>query len=182
MIYHASFGVSQPDRVAAVLAEITRARALRAPSPPFPQDAWLLVSGDAQGSFLEILPATAVFDQKTPFGLRQRPAKIDPVASHVLVNTPLKIEDLRRIAQREDWPLQEVETGLFKIVKLWIEQQVLIEFLTDEETDRYVATFGSKGLPTLDEKLRQLETQLGAALAQKFSPQQLAESFGDPSP
>jgi hypothetical protein len=180
MIHHMSFGVSNPKRVAQVLAELTVATAMRAPTPPFPHGAWFVMAGDDRGSFLEILPATAVFDPDAPLGLKQRPANFSPASSHVLINTVKSSEEIEAIAKREGWRSQEVETGLFKIVKVWIDSTVLVELFADGEAQRYIEAFGAAGMATLDGKLRDLETRLAGALAQKLPPQVLAEAFGQP--
>lgn len=178
MIHHVSFGVRDPHRVAQVLAGLTQATAVRAPTPPFPHGAWLLVAGDAQGSFLEILPVTAVFDPNAPLGIRQRPATFEPVSAHVLISAAVGAEEIRAAAAREHWRAEEVETGLFKLVKLWIDGNVLVEFLAKGEADRYVETFGASGMASLDGKLRDLEAKLPAALSQKLPPEVLAEALG----
>ena len=181
MIHHVSFGVRDPHRVAQVLAELTGATAVRAPTPPFPYDSWLVVAGDAQGSFLEILPATSVFDPDAPLGIRQRPAMFEPVATHVLVSAAVSAEAIQAAAAHDGWRAEEVETGLFKIVKLWIDDNVLVEFLAKGEADRYVETFGPSGMTSLDGKLRDLEAKLAAALSQKLPPDVLAEALAPAS-
>ncbi len=178
MIHHVSFGVSDPHRVAHVLAGVTGATAVKAPTPPFPHGAWLVVAGDAQGSFLEILPAGFVFDPNAPLGLSQRPQAFEPAATHVLVSASVTSEEIVAVAAREGWRTQEVETGLFRIVKLWIDRTVLVEFLGRGEAGRYVEAFGASGLPSLDGKLRNLETELAGALAGKLPAEALQAALG----
>jgi hypothetical protein len=181
VIHHMSFGVHDTHRVAHVLAELLGATTVRAPTPPFPYGAWLVCAGDAFGTFLEIVPEATVFDPDAPLGVRQRPAKADVSSAHVLVSSPLPCEAIQTVASREGWRAQEVETGLFKIVKLWVEDRILVEFLAKGEAERYVDTFGVKGMPSLDGKLRDLEMSLAAALAAKMSPQMLADALGTPA-
>jgi hypothetical protein len=180
MIHHMSFGVSNPGRVAQVLAELTAAIAMRAPTPPFPHGAWFVLAGDDRGSFLEILPATAVFDPDAPLGLKQRPANFAPGSGHVLISTIKSSGEIEAIAKREGWRSQEVETGLFKIIKVWIDGTVLVELFAEGEAQRYIDAFGAPGMATLENKLRDLETTLGSALAEKLPPQVLAEALGNP--
>lgn len=160
MIHHMSFSVRDPERVARVLSELTGATAIRAPSPPFPPAAWFLVAGDHQGSMLELLPAGTVCDPSTPFGLRQGLAALKPVSAHVLISSTASKSQIEAVAVREGWQVQEVETGLFRIVKLWIDGVVLVELFAKGEADRYVANFGRGGLETLDGKLRHLENTI----------------------
>ncbi|MBP7243279.1 hypothetical protein [Amaricoccus sp.] len=181
MIHHVSFGVSDPMRVAQVLAELTDAAALRAPTPPFPHGAWFVLAGDDRGTFLEVLPATAVFDPDAPLGLRQRPASFAPGSGHVLVSTVKSGEEIEAIAQREGWRSQEVETGLFRIMKLWIDDTVLVELFAKGEEQRYIEAFGAPGMATLEDKLRDLEMKLAGELAQELPPQVLAGALGEPA-
>lgn len=178
IIHHLSFGVSNPKRVAHVLAELTGATPIRAPSPPFPHDAWFLLAGDDRGSFLEILPATTVLDPDAPLGLRQRSATFEPVSAHVLIGAAVSADEIAIVAEREGWRVQEVETGLFKVVKLWIDGTVLIELLARGEAARYVETFGEPGMATLDSKLRGLEAKMADVLSAQMTPEQLRTVLG----
>lgn len=182
MIHHMSFGVEDTHKVAHVLAELLGATAVRAPTPPFPHGAWLVCAGDALGSFLEIVPRATVFDPDAPLGVRQRPAKAEVGSAHVLVSSPLAAEVIQAVAAREGWRAQEVETGLFKIVKLWVEDVTLVEFLAKGEANRYVEAFGTAGMASLDGKLRAMEKELSVALSKKLSPEMLAEALGTPVP
>ena len=177
MIRHVSFGVRDPHRVALVLAELTHAAAVRAPTPPFPTGSRLVVFGDAQGSFLEVLPATSVFDPDAPLGIRQRPATLEMMSTHVLLSAAKSGDAIKSAALREGWRSQEVETGLFKLVKVWIDGNVLVEFLANDEADRYVEAFGPNAMASLDGRLRNLEAKLAAALSQKLPPDVLAEAL-----
>ncbi len=180
MIHHMSFGVSDPGRVAHALAELTGATAMRAPTPPFPHGAWFVLAGDDRGSLLEILPATTVLDPDAPLGLKQRPASFAPGSGHVLIGTVKSSEEIETIVKREGWRSQEVETGLFKIVKVWIDGTVLVELFAKGETQRYIEAFGAQGMATLEGKLRDLESKLAATLAQKLPPRLLTEALGEP--
>ena len=66
MIYHISFAVRRPEHVAKVLAELTGATPVRAPTPPFPADSWLLCHGDGNGSLIELLPWRSVLHPNEP--------------------------------------------------------------------------------------------------------------------
>lgn len=180
MIHHMSFGVQDTHHVAHVLAELLGARAVQAPTPPFPYGAWLVCAGDTHGTFLEIVPQTTVFDPDALLGVRQRPARADVGSAHVLVGSPHSAETIQAVAAREGWLAQEVETGLFRIVKLWVEGVILVELLAQGDAERYVETFGAAGVASLDGKLRALEKELSVVLSSKLSPEMLAEAIGTP--
>jgi hypothetical protein len=157
VIHHMSFAVHNPERVAGVLCELTGATAVRAPAPPFPRGAWFVVAGDDRGSMLELLPAGTVYEPSAPFGLRKMTPALQPVSAHVLISSIASKDEIEAVAEREGWQLQEVETGLFRIVKLWVDGVVLVELFAKGEAERYVANFGRPGLATLDGKFRELE-------------------------
>jgi hypothetical protein len=179
MIHHMSFGVADPARVAHVLAELTGATPIRAPSPPFPYGAWFLLAGDDRASLLEILPAATVLDPDAPLGLRQRPATFESVSAHVLIGAAVSGGEIAAVAEREGWRAQEVETGLFKVIKLWIDAVVLVELLAREEAARYVEAFGAAGAATIETKLRTLEANMLQVLRAQMTPEQIEAALGE---
>jgi hypothetical protein len=158
MLHHVSFNVRHPESVARALAAMIGAAAIRSPSPPFPAGSWFVCYGDNGGSFLEILPWGHVLDPDAPLGIAHDDGMRDRSGSHVLVSTPLDMESIQAAAAREGWRAEAVDARLFKVIKVWIENSVLIEFLTPEIAAGYVATFGPEGLATLDARLRTLES------------------------
>jgi hypothetical protein len=78
--------------------------------------------------------------------------------SHVLISTPRSLEAIQAVAARERWRCAMVDTRLFKVVKVWVENAMLIELLTPDMAPAYVAAFGTAGMSTLDAKLRELES------------------------
>jgi hypothetical protein len=119
-----------------------------------------------------------VFDPEAPLGIRQRPATFEPVSAHALIGARVSAQEIRAAAAREGWRAEEAETGLFRIIKLWIDGTVLVELLAKGEADRYVETFGPRGAAQLDGKLRNLEETLAAALSRRFPPKVLADALG----
>ncbi len=63
-------------------------------------------------------------------------------------------------------------------MRLWIDGNVLVEFLAKGETARYVDAFGAAGIASLGGTLRDLEAKLAVALSQTFTPDVLAEALG----
>ena len=157
MLHHVSFNVRRPAHVAQVLAEMLAATALRAPSPPFPPDSWFVLYGDAAGSFIEILPWGAVLTPDSRFGVSEDAQMRPHAGSHVLLATPHSEEKIRMLAQDQGWLAQLVDAHLFKVLKVWIDNETLVEFLTPEMRQAYVETFGRDGMASLDGKLRALE-------------------------
>ncbi|MER9411470.1 MULTISPECIES: hypothetical protein [unclassified Mesorhizobium] len=171
MLHHASFNARDPQAVASVLAEMLVATAVRAPSPPFPEGAWFVCLGDDFGSLIEILPCGTVLDQQAPLGIGFDPNMRLRSGSHVLLSTPNSTETIQGIAARMGWHSELIDARLFKVLKVWVEDETLVEFLTPEVAPLYRARFGWGGMATLDAKLRELESQMAAALAAKAANQ-----------
>ena len=165
MLHHASLNARNPRNVAETLAEMLETSAIRAPSPPFPVQSWFVCYGDAAGSLLEILPWGTVLDQNAPMGVGHDGEMRRHNGSHVLISTPRGIDAIQAIASREGWQCDLVDARLFQVVKVWIENAVLVEFLTPEIEASYRAAFGAAGIASLDSRLRELENSLLADIS-----------------
>jgi hypothetical protein len=165
MLHHMSFNAADPEDTARTLAEMLAATPVRAPTPPFPAGSWFVCAGDAQGCYLEIIPWAHVFDPEAPFGLGRDPAMRPHGGAHVLCATPLPVPEVQALAARRGWRSEVVDTGLFRILKVWTADGFLVEMLPPEFAASYRAAFDAEGLPHLDATLRRLETALAAHLA-----------------
>jgi hypothetical protein len=137
-----------------------------------------VVAGDDRGSLLEILPAATVFDPDAALGIRQRTAKFEPASTHVLVSSNATSDEIEAVAIREGWRAQRIDTGMFRIVKLWIDGTVLVEMFARGEAARYIETFGEAGIATLDGKLRDLESQMAGVIATRMTPEERDAALG----
>jgi hypothetical protein len=160
MIYHASFNALNPRRVAAALAELLGATAVRAPNPPFPNGAWFVCYGDAKGSLIEVLPWGIVLDPLMAGGMDHDDQMRNRSGSHMLVKTPLDAGTVLALAAREDWRARVASERGFKVIKLWIENSFLIEMMTPEMAKAYAGIYGARGMPLLEERLRFIEAAL----------------------
>ena len=161
MLHHVSFSVREPDRAAALVAELTCGRVVAAPSPPFPVETRFVLLGDAAGGMIELLPWGTIHspvENGLPNDHEMRPFS----ASHVLVSSPHSAETLVSVAQHQQLRATLIDAGLFKFVKVWIEDSFLLELLPAETASAYSDVFSAAGWSTVDERLRQLERQLRA--------------------
>lgn len=167
MIRHVSLGVSDPTHIAQVLADLTGGTAVMAPSPPFPVHSWFVLAGDDKGSSIELLPDSTAFDPDAPFGIANVQIEAGYSSHHILIDTVKSTEEIVAIAEREGWRCQEIETGLFKIVKIWIDGRRLVELFAAGEEKRYAEAFGRSGMKTVQHKLRTLEQDLSDAAVRR---------------
>jgi hypothetical protein len=158
MLHHVSFNARDPRAVAERLAELLCAVTVRAPTPPFPEGSWFVCVGDAQGSYLEVLPTQWVFDPQARGGLVKGEAAPRRTGFHVLLGTPRSRAEVEAIATAAGWRVELVRTPLFSLVKVWVDGAQLLEILPADLAAEYLATFGPAGLPGLDQRLRALES------------------------
>jgi len=141
MIHHISIAAKDPQHVAGVLAELWRGRAM--PFPPVAVGSWVAMAGDERNTLIEVYP----------FGCELRPAEgdadatavINPqasrfTASHAAVASPLDQAEIFAIAEREGWEAKyRKRGGLFGVIELWLENSTMIEVLTAEMQQEYLA-------------------------------------------
>lgn len=159
MLHHLSFSGRQPQFVAKGIARLLNCQALPAPCPPFPTGSWFVCLGDAAGTMLEVLPWGFVQDpaggaKALDAGMRER------TSTHILLQTPRSVDQIETIASEEGWHCTRASAGFFELTKVWVEDRFLVELMTAEQARSYTAIFGTEGLPTLDGKLRDLESSM----------------------
>jgi hypothetical protein len=141
MIFHLSIAAKNPQHVAGVIAELWRGRAL--PFPPVAVGSWVALAGDDRNSLIEVYP----------FGSELRPADGDAdamaqtnsrpsglTATHAAVASPLEEGEVFAIAEREGWQAKyRKRGGQFGVIELWLENATMIEVLTAEMQQEYLA-------------------------------------------
>ena len=152
MINHISIAVNEPERVANVLAEIWEGTVY--PFPPAP-NSFFVLANDGRGSAVEIIPAGTVLvpgeglpnESDLEAATEEYEAKfvqseLRPkyVATHLNINTKKSIEEIREIADREGWRVLVCNRGegLFQLIELWVENTLMLEVMTPEQTARYI--------------------------------------------
>lgn len=154
MINHISIAANEPEKVAAVLAELWGGIVI--PFPPAP-GSFMALANDGKGTGVEITPAGTVLvpgegmppeegfdvstkteDYEAKFVRTDSPARY--VATHLNISSPLNIEQIKAIGAREGWRTLVCNRGegLFSLVELWIEDTFMLEVMTPEQTARYV--------------------------------------------
>jgi hypothetical protein len=146
MLHHASFNAREPDKVGRVLAEMLGAVAIRAPTPPFPMNSWLVCFGDDRGSLIEVMPWGAVREPASAGGVGHDGGMRGYSGSHLLVTTAHSPAHVIAMAQREGWQAEPGSAGLFHFTKVWIENTFLFEIMTSEQASAYATTFKRRGL------------------------------------
>jgi hypothetical protein len=140
MIFHASIPAREPERVAAVIAEIWGGQSFR--FPPWP-GAWVAMAGDARGSMVEVYPHTLPIAPGTGDDMARPLPDTEPrpyTCFHLAIATERTVDEIRAIGAREGWRAVPCSRGgVFDVVELWIENGLMFEVLTPDMQDDYRA-------------------------------------------
>lgn len=140
MIHHISIAAQNPEHVAQVLAEVIKGRAV--PFPPNP-GSYMVAALDEYGSAIEvyplgaeILPGTAQEDS-CQFALNAHPSRF--TATHAAISVPSTQTEIGQIGAREGWRVVRCNRdSFFDVMEFWVENSLMIEFLTPEMAQQYL--------------------------------------------
>lgn len=140
MLFHASIPARNPENVARVIAELWGG--FHAPFPSFP-DSWMAIAGDDRGSIIETYPSDRVIcpgaEQASFVPGNSQSAQFS--AFHIAVASKLTPDEVFAIGEREGWRAVRCTRGhnFFDVIELWIEHTTMIEVLTEEMQQQYLA-------------------------------------------
>jgi hypothetical protein len=139
-IHHVSIPASDPEHVAAVLAEVFGTGQV----VPFPEHAgsFMALALDEAGTFVEVYPASTVLrpgEQEEQPVRFDRSTAADAHAFHVNLSVPTSEQDILRIAKREGWRAVRAWRHINHVVELWVENRLMIELMPPEFAKEYLA-------------------------------------------
>ena len=152
MIAHVSIPAIDPRSTALLLADVIDGDAFQFPVVP---GAWIAVARDNSGTAVEVYPRTmahhpgkGVADPAHQAGGPQTMPwedqifadgeQIRPSAFHFAITTTRNEEEILRAAERAGFRAIGCDRGgVFRVVEVWLEDTILVEVLTPEETKRY---------------------------------------------
>jgi len=127
-LLHMSIAAADPARAARVLAQALGGRALSFPPCP---GAWIAFTAADDGSAIEVYPGDARIERgpETIAFVADRPDSA-PSFAHLAIATPLAPEAVLEIGAAEGWTTRICNRGPFDCVEMWVENRILIEFLS----------------------------------------------------
>ena len=146
MIHHFSIAAENPQHTAAVLAEIMNGNVL-----PFASHSgsYMMLSPDKYGTGIEVYPLKIVIqpgegEQSCQFQETSHPNNF--TATHAAISVDSTQEQIEAIGHREGWRVIRCHRAFFDVMEFWVENRVMIEFLTPEMTDQYLKLTQSDNL------------------------------------
>ncbi|MBD2662955.1 hypothetical protein B6N60_00474 [Richelia sinica FACHB-800] len=139
MIHHISIAAGNPEHVSQVLAEVMDGKAF----PFFPHPgSYIVLPLDQYGTGIEIYPLNTELvpgegEEQCNFvdSIKSSPF----VATHAAVSVPTSREKIEEIGQREGWKVLYCNRdSVFDVIEFWIENRIMIEFLTPEMASKYL--------------------------------------------
>jgi len=154
MIAHISIPAADPKATAVFLAKLLDGKVF-----PFPvvEGAWIAVANDGSGTAIEVYPAEMAHhpgsgapdpghvpagpatlpweDQIFPDGNQLRPS-----AFHFALASPRSDAEVLALARAEGFRAVACDrAGVFRLIEVWLDNCLLVEVLSPQETERYAA-------------------------------------------
>ncbi|MDF5712153.1 MAG: hypothetical protein PUP90_31885 [Nostoc sp. S4] len=139
MIHHISIAVKNPKHVAQVLGEILKAQAV--PFPPNP-GSYMVLPFDEHGTGIELYPLGSQIepgegDEGAVFVHTAMSSRFTDI--HAAISVPTSQKEIEQIAVREGWRAVRCNRdSFFDVIEFWVENRLMIEFLTPEMASQYL--------------------------------------------
>jgi len=138
MIHHLSIAAENPQHTAEVLAEVMNGKVF-----PFPPNlgSYMMVSLDEYGTGIEVHPLQIVLqpgegEQNCQIKETSQPSNF--TATHAAISVDSTQEQIEAIGHREGWRVIRCRRAFFDVMEFWLENRVMIEFLTPEMKNQYL--------------------------------------------
>jgi catechol 2,3-dioxygenase-like lactoylglutathione lyase family enzyme len=139
MLHHLSIPARDPQRVATALAELLGGDVTEFGPVPGAFIAW---ARDETGTAIDCLPLgtelrPGVNDEEARFAAAEHPSPFG--ATHAALSVDRTEEEIQAVADREGWRAVRCDRGSFSVIEFWVENALMLEFLTPEMAADYLA-------------------------------------------
>jgi hypothetical protein len=138
MIHHFSISARDPEHVASVLAEVIDGHVFH--FRPF-AGSFIAIAGDVHGTAIEVYPLGTELlpgGRNDPVHAVAQAQHANFTATHAAISVARDEASIQAIAAREDWRALTCDRGDFRVIEFWVENRVMIEFLTPEMAKEYL--------------------------------------------
>lgn len=143
MLHHLSIPAREPERVARALAELLGGDIT--PFGPLP-GSWIAWARDEAGTAIDCVPVGTELrpgegDEEAQFARAEHPSPFG--ATHAALSVDRTEDEIRAVAAREGWRAVRCDRGSFRVIEFWVENAVMLEFLTPEMAADYLTAVRS---------------------------------------
>ena len=138
MLHHLSIPAVDPQHVATTLVELFQGSMTL--FEPY-QNAYIAWVGDEHGTGIELFPLGTELipgEDQSPPQFRHNPTASRFGATHAALSVQRTKDEIFALAEREGWRALELSRGQFRVIEFWIENQVMLELLTEDMTREYI--------------------------------------------
>ncbi|MTJ10532.1 MULTISPECIES: hypothetical protein [unclassified Anabaena] len=147
MIHHLSISAQNPQRVAEVLAEVMNGKVIPFPSHP---GSYMMIALDEHGTAIEVYPLQTELqpgEKEDNFQFKETSQTINFTATHAAISVDSNQEKIEAIANREGWRVTRCNRdSFFDVIEFWLENRIMIEFLTPDMVNQYLKLMQSAKL------------------------------------
>jgi hypothetical protein len=137
MLFHVSIEADNPQKVAAVLAELMGGEAM--PFPPVAEGSWVAAAGDERATLIEVYPRGTEIHPSEEGAIGVASEQRRHNATHMALGTKLDADRVFAICKREGWTANYFRRGgAFGLIEVFVEGCQMIEVLTPEMQAEYV--------------------------------------------
>lgn len=139
MIHHYSIPVVDTVHVAEIMARLFNGTITR--FGPY-HDSYIVWFGDEHGSAIELYPAGT---EMVPGGEGSQADFVHNTthtgftSTHAAISIQRSRQEIFEVARQEGWRALELPRGGFNVIEFWIENKVMIELLTPDMANDYLA-------------------------------------------
>ncbi len=162
MLHRCSLAVQDPQHVVAEIADLVGGSVEQMTEKP---GGYRTRSNDGLGTSIEVLPSgteIAVNDQGPPDFVHNYFAQ-QRTATRITLSMACSVDQVERIAERNEWPLRYSDRDGFEVLELWIEGSVLIELFSNRMLSRYLAAVGAPRIAAAGAEVRKLDLSVDVA-------------------
>lgn len=101
----------------------------------------MVFTGDEAGTTIEVYPVETELipgEEDAPVSFQQTQCIASYSATHAAISIKLSESEVLAIAEKEGWRSRRFRRGTFDVIEFWIENRVMLEFLTPEMAADYL--------------------------------------------
>lgn len=140
MIHHISIAAENSQHVAQILAEVFNGEAY--PFYPHP-GSYMVFPLDQHGTAIEVYPLNTELkpgEGEDECEFVESPTPSQYTATHAAISVDVSQDKIVEIGQREGWRVVRCNRdSFFDVIEFWLENRMMIELLTPEMAEQYLA-------------------------------------------